>query len=257
MILVKRARGLPGILLHSGASLGTFAPMIQNAPLARAERTAKKNLARIGARARRDIALIKRRKHDIAGAFYDIGQALIRLKDPAVIRALGHQSFAALCESELELSVPQADRLIDIVRGMTRHEAAKLGPARAAALVDLVSATPGRDTARGAIRRGVKLPGGKKLNPRTASARAMESAAKSVRAATRPAKGRGRHVAREELALGAALEKKLRVEGVAAAKVAVLAGPPGKPARARIDGVELAQLGRLATAIRAVARSSA
>lgn len=51
----------------------------------------------------------------------------------------------------------------------------------------------------------------KKLNPRTAAARDMESAAKAVRAA---------------------LQKKLRSEGVAAAKVAVLAGPPGKPARA-------------------------
>ena len=220
--------------------------------LTRTERTAKRKLAAIAAAARRDIALVKRRKHDIEGAFYDIGQALVRLKKPDVIRALGHQTFDALCQIELQMSVAQADRLISVAGSMTRDEAKKLGPAKAAALVDLLSATPGRDTARGALARGVRLPGGKKLDPKTSSARAMESAAKSVRSATRPAKGRGRHVAREELALGAALEKKLRADGVATARVVVVAGPPGKPARVRIDGVELGSLRKLATAIRAV-----
>jgi len=223
--------------------------------MTRMERTAKRKLAAIARAARRDIALVKARKHDIEGAFYDIGQALARLKKKEVIQALGHPSFDSLCQIELEMSVPQADRLIAVTRKMTKNEAKNLGPAKAAALVDLLSATPGRDTAHGALSRGMTLPDGKKLNPKTTSARAMEGAAKSVRTATRPAKGRGRHVTRDELALGSALEKKLHAEGIATARVAVVAGPPGKPARARIDGVELDALAKLATAIRAVAHS--
>ena len=213
------------------------------------ERVAKGKLTGIVGKARADIALINRRKHEIATAFYDIGQALVRLKRPGVWRALGHESFAALCGVELDMSVAQADRLVAIVEHMTRSEARNLGATKAAALAELVDATPARDTVRGALSRGVKLPGGKKLNARAASTRAIGRAAKAARAASKPATKRGRRVSKEDARVGTALGKELRALGVKDGKVTVLAGLAGRRARVKIEvGVE--ELGMLAKAIK-------
>ncbi len=218
--------------------------------LTRVEQAATKSLKGIVSKARADIALVNRRKHEIATAFYDMGQALQRLKRPEVWRALGHESFASMCDVELEMSVSQADWLIAIVQHMTKSEAAKLGAAKAAALADLVDATPAKDTVKGALSRGVKLPSGKKLNARTASSRAIGQAAKAARAASKPATKRGRHVSPEDVRIGAQLAKHLRAAGAKGAKVTIVAGLAGQRARVKIEvGVE--QLGVLAKAIRA------
>ncbi len=201
--------------------------------LARVERKGVAKSAGLVGKARADIALVNRRKHEIASAFYDIGEALARLKKPAVWKALGHESFAAMCDRELGLSVSQADRLIDIVHHMTKSEARKLGPAKAAALADLIDATDSRDTVRGALSRGVKLPGGKKLDVRGSSTRAIERATKAVRG--RKPSGRGRHVSKVDAAIGASLAKSLRSLGAKDAKVTVVAGLTGRRARVRID----------------------
>ena len=217
--------------------------------LTRVEQAATKSLKGIVSKARADIALINRRKHEIATAFYDMGEALLRLKRPEVWRALGHESFASMCDVELEMSVSQAERLIAIVQHMTKREAAKLGAAKAAALADLVDATPAKDTVKGALTRGVKLPDGKKLNARTASTRAIGEAAKAARKTSKPATGRGRHVSSEDAHIAAALGKTLRAFGAKDAKVVVVAGLAGKRARVKIEvGVE--QLVLLAKAIR-------
>jgi hypothetical protein len=55
----------------------------------RANAAASARLARIVAEAKRDLALIKRRRAGIADAFYDIGEALVRLKRREVVIALG------------------------------------------------------------------------------------------------------------------------------------------------------------------------
>ena len=209
-------------------------------------RKAKQRIDTTAAAARADVALVRARKHEIAKAFYEIGLALVRLKNPAAWRALGHQSFAALCDAELDLSVSQADRFIDVVQHFTVTDASKLGVEKAAALADLLSATPGHDTTHAAIAHGVRLPDGKTLHPRTASVRAIESAAKKIRGA-QPAKKRGRRLAAGDARAGAALEKKLHGAGAKDARVHVLAGYAGHPARVRleIDLPELAVLGKV------------
>lgn len=215
----------------------------------RAERAAKLKLTRIVKAARADIALIRRRKRDVEDAFYDMGQALLRLKAPEVVRALGHRSFAELCTKELEVSATQAERLITIVQRMGRDEAGKLGASKAAALIDLVDATPAKDTPSGALARGVAMPGGKRLAVKGASARAIERAAKAVRQASPRTEKRGRRVEAAERAVGEKLAKRLHALGVKEAKVTVVAGPPGKGARVRIEGVEIGKLGVLGRAI--------
>ncbi|CAN5586830.1 hypothetical protein BH09MYX1_BH09MYX1_48890 [soil metagenome] len=220
----------------------------------RAARAANLKLVGIVKAARADIALVKRRKRDVEDAFYDIGQALARLKAPVVVRALGYTSFAELCTKELQISASQAERLITVVRGMDREAAGKLGSTKAAALLDLVEATPARDTAGGVLRRGVALPGGERLDAKRASARAIERAAKSIRATNAKRDKRGRHLDDDSRALGAALEKKLHSLGAKNAKVTVLAGAPGKPANVRIEHVAVTELSKLVKAVAAILR---
>ena len=76
-----------------------------------AEAAAKAKLARVVAEARRDIALIQRRRSEINEAFYDIGEALARLKRPGVYEAMGAKTWKSFCESQLEISVSQAERV--------------------------------------------------------------------------------------------------------------------------------------------------
>ncbi len=63
----------------------------------RAEKAADAKIARILAQAKQDIDLIARRRGEITEAFYDVGEALVRLKRREVVAALGCRSFAELC----------------------------------------------------------------------------------------------------------------------------------------------------------------
>jgi hypothetical protein len=70
-----------------------------------------------------------------------------------------------------------------------------------------------------------------------------------VRAASPKKLARGRQVAAEDAAYGTKLEKTLHALGARDAKVRVVAGLPGKPARLRIEGVTVGQAPLLAKAI--------
>ena len=215
----------------------------------RAARAAKSKLTRIVAQGRADIALVRLKKKVISDAFYEMGEALLRLKDPVVYRALGHKSFAALCEKEVELSVVQADRLIEIVQRMDRTEATDLGPARASAILDLVDATPAKDTPRGIERHGVVLPSGERIDVKRAPLGKLRVAAREVRTATPSKSKRGKHLDAADAAFGTKLQTALTKHGAKGAKVTVLAGPPGKGARLRIEGLEIAQAKALQRAL--------
>lgn len=212
----------------------------------RAERAASMKLSRILAEAKADIALVKRRRAEISEAFYDIGEALVRLKRREVIGALGCRSFAEVCERHAGISATQADRLVDIVTNMTREEALTVGATKAASIVALVRATPEADTPSDLLRRGARVRG-KTLNVKSASTRAIARATAAVRS-TRNAPG-GRSVARDERAACAALEKALRRAGAKDATVAVKAGRVAGAARAVID-IAVADIERLARAVR-------
>ena len=212
----------------------------------RASAAASSKLARIIEAAKRDIALIRRRRSEISEAFYDIGEALVRLKPRAVVLALGCRTFVELCEKLVGLSGAQADRLIDIVENMSREDAMRVGSTKAASVVALARATPADDTPSDLIARGIRV-GGEKLDIEKASARAVARAVGSVRT-TRTSK-RGRSVAAADRARCEALAKALRKMGADDARVLVKAGPPGAGARVAIE-LPVAELPKLAKALR-------
>ena len=225
-------------------------------PLALATRAAKAaelKVARLLTEARRDLALIARRKGQIVEAFYDIGEALSRLKKREAIAALGRKSFAEVCEKDAKISASQAQRLVDIVRTMSREEAMAVGSTRASALIGLADATPEDDTPGTLMRRRAPLvlPGGKTLDPKRASAREITRASSEIRREHAPKPTRGSRVGDAETSAAEALEKALTKSG---ASVRTLAGRPGKPATFRFEGVTLATLGAFAAILARVAK---
>lgn len=218
----------------------------------RALRAADAKLVRLLEEARADLALIARRKAEIVESFYDIGEALRRLKRREIVAALGRKSFAEVCSKDARVSVSQAGRLIDIVEHMSRSEAVAMGQAKASALVGLAEATPEVDTPGGLLRRKkpMALPGGGTLDTQKASARMIERAAKEMRRA-RPVTGtRGSRVSQEDARVGEGLTRRLARAGV---RVTIVAGAPGQPATFRFDGVTRAALARFARAVAAIA----
>jgi hypothetical protein len=212
----------------------------------RATAAASAKLARILDEAKRDLALIKRRRAEIADGFYDIGEALVRLKRREVVLALGCKTFAEVCEKHVAISASQAERLIDIVSNMSREEAIAAGSTKAASLVALARATPADDTPAELMAHGVRIHG-KKLDVARASARTVASAAAEVR--THPT-SRGKTVTKEERARAGALARALSNAGVRGARITAKAGRVGAGARISID-IAIAELPLLANALRA------
>lgn len=216
----------------------------------RAEQQIKAKQARLAKEARADIALVKRRQTRITEDFYDIGEALVRLKQPGVAEAIGRSTFRELCETDLGMSLSTADRLIAIVTQIPRDEAQRMGQQRALALLDLARATPEADTPAQLETSTRTLPSGKKLAPGQATTREILAAAKELRE-TKPATGkpRGRTTSAEERALAAELQASLRKAGFDHARVSAVATKPGQGADVRIERVPLADLRALGRAI--------
>lgn len=197
----------------------------------RAAALTRQKLARIVKEARADIALLRRRRGDIAGAFYDMGEALRRLKRPEVLLAFKRATWESFCQAELTMSESQAERLIDIVNTMTREDAIKLGTfSKASSVARLVQATPADETVAQAIREGVVV-GKARLDVKHASVRAI---AKATRGVPRARDKRGRHVSDSDAATVAKLEHELRKQKLDAHVIAK-AGLAGKEARVTID----------------------
>ena len=206
----------------------------------RAAALSRQKIRRIVAEARKDIALLRRKRGDIAAAFYDMGEALQRLKKPEVYAAFKRPSWEAFCTSELSMSESQAERLIEIVRTMTREDAISLGTfSKASSVARLVQATPENETVAQAIRRGVVV-GKKRIDVKHASVRGI---AEATRAVPRKRGSRGRRVSAEDSALIAKLAE--AIAGVRLdAHITAKAGMAGKQARVAID-VAIADLGAL------------
>lgn len=209
----------------------------------RAEALSRQKLTRVVAAARQDIALIQRKRADVAAAFYDIGEALVRLKTSGAHRAFKRPSWEAFCVAELDMSESQAERLIEIVQQMTREDAIKLGTfSKASSVARLVKATPAEETVAQAIREGIVV-GGARLDVKHASARQIARATSGV---PRHRGSRGRHLSNEDATVAKRVAQDLeRLE--LDAKVTPKAGLPGKPGRLVIDVAigDLPALGRL------------
>jgi len=235
-------------------------PRVTPRPLARplppalarnAQKSAAQKRARLAGEARADIELIKARRQRIVEDFYDIGEALLRLKRPGVPEALGHKSFGDLCRVELDMSPAKAAQLIAVVNAIPRHEARALGQERAAALLALAEATPEDDSAGTLARSVLKLPSGKRLDLAKASTRELREAAKEVRSAQPKAAEKARRgvtTTTEERAQAAALQEALRGLGLSEARVLAVARAGGG-ADVRIERVPLASLRLLGKAL--------
>jgi hypothetical protein len=216
----------------------------------RAEQEVAAKRARIEADGRADVDLILRRQARIAEDFYDIGEALARLKRDGVAEALGRGTFREVCEKDLSMSLTTAEELIAIVTHVPRKDALRMGQARARALIALASATPEADTAASLEKTTRKLPSGKTLDVAKASVRELHAAAKDLRAAApRAARPKGRTTTPEERARAATLQTALHTAGLARARVAVVATKPGQEADVRIEGVPVSALDKLRAAL--------
>ena len=183
----------------NGASRATA--KLPAALAARATAAASAKTSRLRRDAHALLALIARRKREITEAFYDIGEALTKLKDRDTISALGRRSFAEVCEKDAGMSVSVAERLVEIVRSLTREQALAMGQKKAMAMVTLAAATPEDDTAAGLYRKkSIALPGGKKVSPRSASANEIEEAATAIRHRRSASAARARQRQRRRLA---------------------------------------------------------
>jgi hypothetical protein len=198
-------------------------------------------MARVVAAARSDIALLRRKRGDIAAAFYDMGEALVRLKAPDVYRAFKQPSWEASCRAELSMSESQAERLIEVVRHMTREDAIKLGTfSKASSVARLVQATAADETVAHAIRDGVVV-GKRRIDLKRLSVRGI---AEATRAIPRARGTRGRHLSAGDAALAKKLAGASAKSGLDA-KLTAKAGLPGKGGRLLID-VAIADVGKLA-----------
>lgn len=230
-------------------------PALPTALAARATAAARTKTKRLHAEARSLLALIGRRKKEITEAFYDIGQALARLKERDLVSALGRKTFAEVCSLDAGISVSVAERLVAIATTMTRQQALAMGQQKAMAMIALAAATPEADTAVGLYRKPtVTLPGGKKLSPRAASATAIEEAATAVRherRAAQPAgtKSRGRTTSVQERELAALLQRRLHQLGLDRAVVTAVATKPGQGADLRFEHIPAAAVDELRKAI--------
>jgi hypothetical protein len=205
--------------------------------------------ARLAKDGRADVALILRRRERIAEDFYDIGEALIRLKRPGIAEALGRASFRDVCTNDLQMSLTAAESLIAIVSGVARQDALRMGQERALALVTLARATPEADSARLLENTKRKLPSGKHLDVAKASVNELKAAAKELRAAASTgARSRGRTTTPEERTHAAALQAALHAAGLHGARVSAVATKPGQEADLRIERVPISAVATLRTA---------
>jgi hypothetical protein len=158
------------------------------------------------------------------------------------------------------MSVSVAERLVEIVRSLTREQALAMGQKKAMAMVTLAAATPEDDTAAGLYRKkSIALPGGKKVSPRSASANEIEEAATALRhrrsaSAARNGNGngapaRGRTTTAEERTFAALLEKRLHQLGLERARVTAVATKPGQGSDLRFEHIPVAQIDILKKAI--------
>ena len=186
------------------------------------------------ARAKDDLALIARKKVEIGEAFYEIGEALARLRAAPVPRLLGFASFADLCEVGIEISVTRAEQLIAIASRVRREDALRWGQEKTAALLEIANATAADDTPGDLAAERLKLPGGARLDVEKTPARRLREIAKQLRAKRGKGSARGRTTTAEERKLAGEIEKRLRAEGLEA-KVAAVATKPGSVSKLRIE----------------------
>jgi hypothetical protein len=220
----------------------------------RAVATAEAAQKRALTEARAVIAEIRRKQAQIADAFYDIGELLVRLKRPVAIRALGRTSFGEVCEKDLGMSTTRADWLVAVVQRVRRDDALQWGQEKTMALLELSNATALKDTPSMLEAERLRTPSGKRLDLARSSAAEIRRYAKALR--TRRGKGsvRGRTTTPDERRIAKTIERSLRDEGVEAKAVA-LATKAGQVSKLRVE-VPMDRLDVLRFALSAVVKKT-
>lgn len=196
-------------------------------------------------RARADLALARGLVDRIKQSFFELGEALVRLREPAAYASLGYATFEELVRVELGMSPTKARELVAIAANMGADLARGLGKKGAFALVTLCRATPEDDTPAQLIGRSIELPSGVVLDVRRSTTRQKNEAAKEIRGG----RGGGRSASMAERAVAAKAQAQLRAAGLKRARVQAVATRPGQPSDLRVDGVPVPELDTMCTAL--------
>jgi hypothetical protein len=238
---------------RDSAKAKTKTAALPGALVRRAAAAATAKHARLLREARELLALISRRKKEITEAFYEIGEALAKLKQRDMIEALGRKTFAEVCEKDAGLSAATGQQLVEVATSMTREEALAMGSKKATAMVALARATPEHETPAGLYRHAtIALPDGTKIAPATANE--LTRAAAAVRHAQKEktngkAPQRGRTTSAEERELADLLQRRLRKLGLDRAVVTAVATKPGQGADLRFEHIPAAKVDLLSRGI--------
>ncbi len=201
------------------------------ANLARLGRAEKKRLA---AKGRAALAIVLRAKRDIEASYYAMGRALAILKDTAVLHALGHTSFAALCDS-LDISVGQADRLVHIVESYPGGVPKKLTSTKATAIIKLANAIGGKTTPKGLLAHGtVHLSVGDSVDVKGSDASHIAAVARKLSAHVNKPRRGGVVVSSAAHAFFVRFARERRTEKIAGVRVDELAASKSTGGKMRI-----------------------
>ena len=195
--------------------------------------------------ARADVALVRELMDRIKRTFFELGEVLSRLKQPAAFASLGYSSFQELCKVELGISVTKANELIAIATNMSPALARALGQKNALAVVTLCKATPEDDTPEQLVGRRIPLPSGKVLDVDRSSTREKREARRS----SCRARGKGRARPRCKSAPWPPTLRGSCAQGLERATVQALATRSGQPSDLTIDGVPVPALSTICTAL--------
>ena len=151
---------------------------------------------------------VKRRKKRIASDFYEMGQALLELSEPAHYEALGYASFDELLQKRRLMSRMQAHKLVEVAGAYPKRLALKLGIEKAYLLTRYTAATPAADLARALATRNVSIDGTPVMDAtiadlRAATKRVAGGGSAAVPPALRAAKKKARTIQRELRSRGA------------------------------------------------------
>ena len=158
-------------------------------------------------RAREARALLETITRKIAQAeesFYEIGAALVKLRDPAMFGALGFDTFESLLASIPRLSRQVAYRCLRIAASYDEPTALALAQSKAIALLTYVDATPEPDDAQALAEADAKI-GGVAISKQT-----VEGILRAAAEVRPPSKRRERDGEAEAKRSGTELEKRLR-----------------------------------------------
>ncbi len=163
---------------------------------------------------------IRRDLHTVAGAFFEIGLGLRRIKDERLYLAMSYGTFKEYIAGEISVATSQAFEILRVVRSYSRTDATRIGLSRANALLTYCKAAR-VDKDPGEFVHDDELVGDKPFS--AASLRDIEAATKAVRTQKRAKRG-SRAAARTDRAITAHVRKVARAAALGRVKIAIVGG---------------------------------